>query len=499
MGFLRNTLILSVGIFLGRIAGFFREISLASYFGVTTEADVAVILLTLPDMFVTLLATGALSAALIPEFARRGPGVRSQALFVQVSVLVGLVFFAMAFLLGFFSDSLLFIFAPGLMMESAFQAPDLLKNVLWMMPLAALAGVATSYLHASNRFLMPSLSTFIYNGILVVGILYFLDPVRPLGSLTTIVVVAALARWIAQLSRAPWSPLATRSLRWGLIRRPLMIRYAQAIGAAGILILFPVIARSLASLVEAGGIALVNYALKLVEFPLGFSITVVSVAIFPVLSKAIAHGQQTESELRKALYWVLLLSLSMLFILYGFRYTIVEVAFGWGRMSKEDLTTLAQLFGIGVLAIPFQGISSLMVAVFNAYRDTRTPLKINIGAVIAFVPFAWGLVVALSLQGIIIAMVVIFICIAVVQGILLKRLHGVSFLGLLPIRRFLVLVAVLYVLAYASVLIAQSFDANRWLSFGMAVGAGVVLLVSGMFVMGGLREFLSVESGKAIT
>jgi putative peptidoglycan lipid II flippase len=51
----------------GRVSGLFREIQLAAAFGVSVSADVAVLLLTLPDLLVNLVLSGGLSAALIPR------------------------------------------------------------------------------------------------------------------------------------------------------------------------------------------------------------------------------------------------------------------------------------------------------------------------------------------------------------------------------------------------------------------------------------------------
>ena len=60
--------VVSFGILLGRVTGFLREIGIASVFGISTEADITILMLTIPDVLVNLLVAGGLSAALIPEF-----------------------------------------------------------------------------------------------------------------------------------------------------------------------------------------------------------------------------------------------------------------------------------------------------------------------------------------------------------------------------------------------------------------------------------------------
>ena len=55
---IRSGLILAVGVLLGRLLGFFRETLIASQFGVSGLADVAILTLTLPDLFMNVLLGG---------------------------------------------------------------------------------------------------------------------------------------------------------------------------------------------------------------------------------------------------------------------------------------------------------------------------------------------------------------------------------------------------------------------------------------------------------
>lgn len=51
--------ILGMTLLVGRFSGLLREVQLAAVFGVSSQADAAVILLTLPDLLVNLLLSGA--------------------------------------------------------------------------------------------------------------------------------------------------------------------------------------------------------------------------------------------------------------------------------------------------------------------------------------------------------------------------------------------------------------------------------------------------------
>lgn len=475
---------ISVGILLGRLAGFVRESSLAARFGTTSEADVAVILLTVPDMLVNMLVGGALAVALIPEFKRFGAGHRGQALFVQASVAIGLVFVLLVAVLSVFSSTLLDLVAPGLALVQRESATNLLSQVLWVIPLTTLAGVTTAYLQANERFVVPALGTLIYNSVLVVVILLLLDQQKPLDILILGILGAAALRWVSQLMRIPWKPIVLRSMRWRLLHRALLVRYVQALGAGSLIILLPVIARALASEQGEGTMALFNYAHKLVEFPLGVGVSVLAVAIFPMLSQAFSRGDDVSRTIGSSLRIVIVLSLSMSISLYVYRELFAQLTFGWGNMTADAVMQLTKLFSIGLLGLPLQGISSLLLAVFNARRDTITPLRINIIAVIVFLPGGLFVAQKFGLSGIMASLVGTYALICVAQVVMLRKRHAIAVVSLLnPIKLAGLLVSVT-VLSLLAISIRDALEPGFIIPVFAAFATGVMMLVTGLLVMG---------------
>ncbi len=481
---LTNTMWVSLGILLGRLAGFVRETSLAARFGASPEADVAVVLLTVPDIFVNLLVGGALSVALIPAFKRYGAGPRAQALFVQGSLLTGLAFLLVAALASYFAAPLIALAVPGLAQSHLVEAESLLGWTLWVIPLTTLAGVSTAYLQAHERFVLPAMGTLIFNSVLVVALLWLLDQEQPLQGLVPAILAAALLRWVSQLARLPRRPWGWRALRWSLIDRPLLLRYLQALGAGGLITLLPVIARAFGSQSGEGNLALLNYALKLVEFPLGVAITVLAVAIYPTLSQAHARGEDAEPALCSALRWVLVLALAMWVSLFSFRELFAQLTFGWGRMTPEAVETLAGLFGLGLLSLPLQGLSSLMLAAFNARHDTVTPLRVNAWVVLLFLPASWVAQRLGGLDGVVWAMVAAYLAIMLAQALLLQRRHGVAVWHLLELGRTLRLLALTAALALCLPWLRDVLPEGWLWPLLAAVGAGIMVLFCGLLLMG---------------
>ena len=464
---------------------------MAAYFGLSGKADIAVILFTIPDLLVNFLAGGALSAALIPEHKRLGHSLRNQLFFLQTACCVGLAFLALAFALQHNGEALVRLLAPGISNAQAIIAARQLENVLFTIPLTALAGVTTAYLQSLNRFTIPALATLIYNGILVVAIFAFLKPDKPLESLTVAIMTAAGVRLLSQLTRVPFQAFNWRSLGLPLLRRQLLVRYVQALGAGGLLMVLPVIARALASAHGEGKLALLNYASKLIELPLGVAVSVISVSIFPILSQAFARGQPAATEIRSAMSWIMVLSLSMGGTLFVFSKLFATLAFGWGQMSPGAVQDLARLFAVGVLALPLQGMASLLIAIFNAHGNTRSPLLINIAAAVLYLPVAIVFDRAGGLMGIMASLVIIYLGVMMAQIIELYWRFGIAMWRVVePARMAGMLVATLGCMAVFMGL-RDAVESNVLASLGMAVACGGVLLTLTLLLTGEGRTLAS--------
>ncbi len=367
-----------LGILLGRLAGFAREMFLAARYGAGAEADIAILMLTLPDLLVNILVGGAMSVALIPAFKRYGEGPRAYCLFVQSSVLLALVFAVLTLLLSLLTMPLLRMVAPGFDAVQLQQALPLLQVVLWLIPLTVVAGVTSAFLHANDRFALSAFGTFSFNSVVLLGLGYSIATGAELLNLAFFILAAGLVRWLLLLTALPRPQLSWRCRRWRLLDRGLLLRYLHAMTAGGLLLVMPVMARAIASLHGEGGLSLFNYAMKLVEFPLSIGVMVLSVGLFPLLSQCFARREETCDEMvATGLQVVLLITVAMVLPLAWFADDFATLTFGRGAMQPDQVTLVGVLMSIGVLSLPLQGLTTMLAASYNAARDTAFVLKLN--------------------------------------------------------------------------------------------------------------------------
>jgi putative peptidoglycan lipid II flippase len=373
---LLSSLALNLGLLLGRLSGFVREAFLASAYGATAEADVIIQMLTIPDLLVSVLMGGAMGAMLVPEFAQN-PKKALQLLY-QSCLFFGLIFFFVAAGLYWHSDILVRVIAPGFTGDRMEKAALGLGWVVWLIPLTVLSGVVTAFLHAKNKFGVAALGTLIINSAIILGLLLVSSGYGTLYLIAILVLIGGLLRLLSQvlLVRPRWNPV--QSLREWRLRKPLLIRYGQAMLSGSALLLFPVVARALASYEDEGSVAIFNYASRLVEFPLTIAVTFLAVVLFPRLAQSFANDQAYHQQLvRSGVQITLGLSVVAGTTLIILSEQYADFVYGHGKMDKASLSSVTTLLMIGLLTLPLQGMTSFLTAVFNARKNTKTPLLLN--------------------------------------------------------------------------------------------------------------------------
>lgn len=403
-GLLRSGILLGLALMAGRLAGFARELVLASSFGLSVQADVAIVLLTLPDLLVNLLLSGGLSVALVP--ALRSAGTRqASALFTQVSLVVLALFSAMALLLLIAPSLWLTPLAPGVVLPEGMRSGWIWVLVAIAMPLTALSGVSSAALNAQDRFFVAGCGTLIFNICVIVAL--WLSPkeiqAQTIGLLSLCIglVVGAVLRWLSQLIALRTDFLRLLSWQPWVLDRDLLRSFWAGLAAASILILVPVLIRACASLLGEGKLAAFNYAIKLVELPLGILITTLATVAFPRLSELYAKADHKR-------FWILLSSslqrsllLSLVVVLCGWQFVdaMIAILFVSGNLGTESRMLLLDLVRIALFSVPCIGLSSLLTAALNAKREPDVVLRCTVLALLALPLICLPGVLAQSAQG----------------------------------------------------------------------------------------------------
>jgi len=153
------------------------------------------------------------------------------------------------------------------------------------------------------------------------------------------------------------------------------------------------------SRLEQGGWTAIVNANKLVQLPLGVLLTAMLVPMLPRFTELVSQNKidSLKDDLRRALKLLWFLALPISAIMLALPAPIVKLLFARGQFDQHavDMFTIVLLFQVP--SIFFYVARDLVIRVFFAYQDSKTPYKIAILAIFVKAFLDWLLVVAIPL------------------------------------------------------------------------------------------------------
>ena len=359
-----------------RLLGLLRESALAATFGTSGLADVAVLMLALPDWLVGVLASGALAYVLLPAWAAQSPAQvgASERRVARWLLLAGVT---LAVLLATLRVPALVWLAGGLPAAVRGVAAQALAWSALCLPAALLAALWTTRLQHQRDFVGMYSAGIVVNVVLLAAI--FAAGTAHAGAASVAWLGGGLAA--AMLLRLAWlrwrqAPPSCAGGAHSAPMPPLPVWLWAAL-SAGLPLAFPFAARSMASHTGEGALATFSYAWKLVELPLLLAIQLVATLAFPAIAKALSAGGadvpagSRAQPVRSAFALAFLLACASAAGLLAGAPALAQLLFGWGRMEPEALTRVAQWARIGAWSLLPQSLIAVALTVLAAQRRMK--------------------------------------------------------------------------------------------------------------------------------
>ncbi|WEG13797.1 lipid II flippase MurJ [Pullulanibacillus sp. KACC 23026] len=383
------------------IGAFLKDVMFAHYFGTSGSADAYSLSFFIPDMIGNNLIAAALGVVCIPLFARlqKDPILFRQVVFV-LNVMVAGVTFLLSVIVFFGSTRFINWYAKGLDPETLNQVFFSYKMMIPIIIVIPLTFIGVALLQSEKKFIGPALTPVLYHlsllSVLVVCFVINLD--RPLGgkvyaistSLANLFYLIMIWVWVAR--RLNWFQIKVRFQAWrqavpyiqGLLKDFFpyfcILLFSQILSF---------VERYYASRLESGTIAALNFATRLVDFPIWVFVAAVTTVLLPDLSKEVLNNR-SEAVYKKiniALYvtvGVTLLASAGLFLLRTF---IVTLLFKRGAFDEHSVIQTVSILKGYSFAIVGQSISLIGLRFFLANRRMLVPFfcyLIGTGCSVAF-------------------------------------------------------------------------------------------------------------------
>jgi hypothetical protein len=299
MSLLRSVFTVGSYTLLSRVMGFVRDILTAALLGAGPVADAFFVAQRLPNLFRSLFAEGAFSAAFVPLFAGTMAvrGKETARIFAEDALAVLLAALLIFVLAGeILMPWVMTVIAPGFGddPEKFALAVALARITFPYLLFIALVALQGGVLNSVDRFAAAAATPTLLNLFLIAALLMM----RRFGwhdgrALAWAITGAGLAQFLwlmfsctrAGLGlRLPWPRLTPE------VRRTLWIMGPGAVGA-GVTQVNLLISTALASFLPGGSVSYLYYADRLNQLPLGVVGIAVGTAILPPLSRQLRLGE----------------------------------------------------------------------------------------------------------------------------------------------------------------------------------------------------------------
>ena len=391
-GLLRASALVGSMTMLSRILGLVRDVVIAAFVGATANADAFFVAFKIPNFLRRLFAEGAFSQAFVPvlaDYKQEGSIAAVRALVDRVAGVLGGSLLLVTSLAIVAAPLVAALFAPGFMGQpEKFQlTAEMIRITFPYLLLISMTGFCGAILNSFGRFAVPAFTPVFLNLSLIfaatVAAPWFDEPVFALAWGVFFAGFIQLLFQFPSLYRLELVPRPRWDTRDEGVRRilKLMVPALFGVSVSQINLLLDTV---LASFLPTGSVSWLYYSDRLAELPLGVFGIAIATVILPNLSahRAAAREGKFSLTLDWAIRSVLLIGVPAAVALVLLAQPILITLFQYGELTAQDVTMSAlslQAYSLGLVAFM---LIKVLAPAYYARKDTVTPVKIGIVAMV---------------------------------------------------------------------------------------------------------------------
>ena len=458
-----------------KLIGFVREQVIAWRFGASAAVDSYVAALLVPQVVAGLIG-GAVAVAFLPVYSSLKGKKEGSELSGRLVAFIAT--------LGLLASAITILIAPSIVKgvvgnftpEQQLLTVGMVRTMAVGMLFLGLTAFLSILFNAHRMFFLPGVAPLLMN-VTIVGCLFALGNLGITGlAWFTVAGMLFSAAFLLVIGYIKGLPLFERPdfaddnfLRVMKLAGPVLVGtlFTQ---------LYMIIDRRLASGLDAGSIASLNYGFKLVQLPVGIFVTALATAVYPRLSECAANkdkvgfGVAVASSIRMLALLLIPASVGMVVL----RYPIVKLVFERG--SFDNLATAQTGIALGFYAVGLMGVAGVQILIrgFYSLQDSVTPVKIAVATAVVNILLALVLVRTMGHGGLALANSIGMLFNASVLLYMLRRHVEPGTLDFAPLL-VKVLLASLAMGAVSSVTHRVLASLGQVISLGAAVAVGLAV------------------------
>ncbi len=387
--------------FLSRITGLLRDATLSRILGTHDAMSAFGFAFLIPNLFRRLFGEGALSAAFLPTYQRLSDSDAKRAAALAGAMLGGLA--AGLGALVVVGEAILFLTSAAYQHEN--MAVWFMMMTLPYAPLVCSVAIVGAMLHVHGRFGPTAAAPLVLNGCLIVAatVGWYLVGAETPRDRMIIAAILSGSVVLAGLLQVAWSLTVLRNtaswdLDWTAAREPMrevLKRAGPMILGLGVLQLNTLLDGLIASVplwfdttsigidypMDDRSLAVLQYAQRLYQFPLGVFGIAVATVIYPLLTKRKDEPGPFLSTVKRGVRLVIFIAVPAGVGLILVREPLTAVILQGGAFDAADTERVAfVLLGYATCIWAYM-LGQILTRTFYARDEVKTPVRIAVAMV----------------------------------------------------------------------------------------------------------------------
>lgn len=374
----------SSGILVSRILGFIRDLLTASILGANIYSDIFFVAFKLPNLFRRIFAEGAFTQAFIPSYAKSKYKIRfSSIIFLQLFAF--LIFLSLVVTL--FSTLITKAIALGFDEQTINLAAPLVAINFYYLPLIFVVTFMAALLQYKHHFATTAFSTALLNLALIAALLISkdLEKYEITFYLSYGVLAGGLLQVLVHLLAVKKYNLCKiftfRKHKKKEENRFYKSFFGATLGSSTAHI-SAFLDTWLASFLVSGSISYLYYANRVFQLPLALFAIATSIALFPMIAKAIKNKDENRALKLMKKSSIILIGLLSLATLIGivFDNEIIWLLFERGAFSSTDTTNTALILTMYLIGLLPYGLAKIFSLWLYSHEKQFLAAKISMKA-----------------------------------------------------------------------------------------------------------------------
>ena len=364
---------------ISKITAFFREVSLAYFFGATSLTDAYLIAFSIPTIIFGIIGSGILNGY-IPMYnhIRESSNSYNARRFTNNFINVILLFSFIVFILGFFfSSTLVKLFSFGFDKNTLEIASFYTKISIFSIFPIILVTIFSGFLQVNNKFLIVAFISIPTNFIYIIGTYIAYKS----SNFTILVFFTCFAVFFQFIFLYPF--VLKSKFRYSF-KINIYDKNLHSLLILGIPIIIgtsleqinALIDRTIASTLGTGTITILNYAAKLNGAMLSLSVIAILNILYPKFSRLVSENKidLLRVEIRHIINMIFIFSIPAMFGIIALNEEITLFIFEKSNLDKDSIWATAKCFSAYSLCFVALCLRDLATKVFYSFKDSKTPV-----------------------------------------------------------------------------------------------------------------------------